>query len=356
MKVGILTFHHTTNYGATLQAYALGWAVRQQGHSVELIDYRPYKAIQKYLMSLYYFNPHCISNLAKSWRMDQFLNSKMALSAGRCYRQQKLKRWGQNYDLVICGSDEIWNINSFRGFDASYFLDFVDDNTTRRASYAASFGFTASLGQHQLEIQELIQQFDAIAVRDNNSLRIIEEECCAKAIKVLDPTFLADYGDITELPQHRDYVLVYGGINEKQSAYVKALAEQQSLTIIAIGYPCKVAHINLPAVSPGQWLGYFQQASYVFTSFYHGTIFSILFKKPFTVFARADKSVKLKDLLGDLELESRLLTEDAIALAPIPTLTAVDYASVEARLAPLLQHSKTYLFNTLNKTTNLCPL
>jgi Polysaccharide pyruvyl transferase len=355
MKVGILTFHHTTNYGATLQAYALAWAIRQQGHSVELIDYRPYKAIQKYFMSLYYLNSHCISNLAKSWRMDQFLNSKMTLSAGRCYQQKALKQWSQRYDLVICGSDEVWNINSFRGLDTSYFLDFVDAKTTRRASYAASFGFTTSLGKDRSTIQKLIQQFDAIAVRDHNSLRIVEEECGAQAIKVLDPTFLADYGDITELPQHRDYVLVYGGINEKQSAYVKALAEQQSLMIIAIGYPCKVAHINLPAVSPGQWLGYFQQASYVFTSFYHGSIFSILFKKPFTVFSRADKSVKLKDLLGDLELESRLVTEDAIASSN-STLTDVDYDAVYSRLAPLLQQSKAYLADILSTTKPLCPL
>jgi hypothetical protein len=40
MKVAILTFHHTANYGATLQAYALWKTIKSQAHNVEFIDYR----------------------------------------------------------------------------------------------------------------------------------------------------------------------------------------------------------------------------------------------------------------------------------------------------------------------------
>ena len=39
MKIGILTFHRTTNYGAALQAYALQQTLIGQGHDAEIIDY-----------------------------------------------------------------------------------------------------------------------------------------------------------------------------------------------------------------------------------------------------------------------------------------------------------------------------
>ena len=38
MKIGIVTFHRATNYGATLQAYALVSYFKSLGHETEIID------------------------------------------------------------------------------------------------------------------------------------------------------------------------------------------------------------------------------------------------------------------------------------------------------------------------------
>ena len=54
-NIGIITFHHTLNYGATLQAYALMTCLREMGHTVELIDYRPQSAIDFYSAELMYY-------------------------------------------------------------------------------------------------------------------------------------------------------------------------------------------------------------------------------------------------------------------------------------------------------------
>jgi hypothetical protein len=86
MKIGIITFHHIDNYGATLQAYALHKFLKQQGYNVEIIDYRPYKAIKYYTKGLspiskgFRLNKKAFGNIARAWKMRQFLLSKTKLS------------------------------------------------------------------------------------------------------------------------------------------------------------------------------------------------------------------------------------------------------------------------------------
>ena len=41
MKVGILTFHRATNYGAILQAYALIQNLINQGYDTKIVEYKP---------------------------------------------------------------------------------------------------------------------------------------------------------------------------------------------------------------------------------------------------------------------------------------------------------------------------
>lgn len=345
MKIGILTFHHTTNYGATLQAYALFQTIKKQGHHVEIIDYQPYKAVKTYIKTLY-FNPHFLSNAVKSWKMRKFLHSQIQLSPNRCYTRKGLKKWEQAYDIVICGSDEIWNINSFRGFDTSYFLDFVNSQKTRKLSYAASFGFTTTLGKNREKVAELLKEFKAISVRDSNSLRIVEEECQQSATKVLDPTFLIDYTKIISQPKITDYLLIYGGLSKEDETYVKKAAKAEGLKIVSVGYPSRIAQINLVGIGPEEWLGYFAKASYVFTSFYHGAIFSIIFRKPFTVFGRQDKMSKVQDLLKDLKLENRIVKNSLPAWEE--QKINIDYDVISSSVEKAIEKSKTYLFEALN--------
>lgn len=346
MKIGILTFHHTTNYGATLQAYALFQTIKKQGHNVEIIDYQPYKAVKTYIKTLY-FNHHFLSNAVKSWKMRKFLHSQIQLSTNRCYTRKGLKNWEQAYDIVICGSDEIWNINSFRGFDTSYFLDFVNSQKTRKISYAASFGFTTTLGKNREKVAELLKEFKAISVRDSNSLRIVEEECQQSATKVLDPTFLVDYTKIISQPKiNDDYLLIYGGLSKEDETYVKKAAKAEGLKIVSVGYPSRIAQINLVGIGPEEWLGYFAKASYVFTSFYHGAIFSIIFRKPFTVFGRQDKMSKVQDLLKDFKLENRIVKNSLPAWEE--QKINIDYDVISSSVEKAIEKSKTYLFEALN--------
>ncbi|MDJ0900333.1 MAG: polysaccharide pyruvyl transferase family protein [Xenococcus sp. MO_188.B8] len=367
MKVGILTFHHTTNYGATLQAYALWKIIKQYGHDVEIIDYRPYKTAINYLgrlmpikpihgnYSKYKWESHFIPYLIQAWRMRRFLVSKMDLSKKKSYTTASLNNFSYQYDVVICGSDQVWNIkNRFRGgFEPSFFLDFVDNENCQKISYAPSFGQTKELGSHKQLISQLIGQFNHLSVRDNNSLRLIEQECNRTATKVLDPTFLNDFSEFKLIPKiKQEYILLYSitSYTAEQENQIKTLIESvpklKNLLIVSLARPSKIANVNLITVDPEEWVGYFRNAAYVITGSYHGTIFSLKFKRDFTVFTRPD-NVKIKDLLKSLSLESRIIDHQETCLFSQQSVS-IDYDPVHETLEKKITSSKKYLVEALD--------
>lgn len=348
MKIGIVTLHRTTNYGATLQAYSLWNFLTQMGHTVELIDYLPDRLKQEYFQHLYR-NKFFAFNAVKAWKTKNFLFSKTKLSQKSYHLVSEMVGLNQDYDLVVCGSDEIWNINSpFLGLDPAFFLGFASHSQVCKISYAASFGSTTHLGENADQIANLLKDFSAIAVRDSNSLSLVSDRCKLPATKVVDPTFLSDYSNVLQSPKvKKDYILIYGGLSVEEREYVKQVAEAEGLDTIAVGYPCKTAKINRLDIGPAEWLGFFAGAKYVFTNFYHGVIFSLIFRKPFTALSRAEKSVKVKDLLGDLGLEDRILTADEIPTLKTKLPPALDFD--ESVLNQMIQSSKLYLSQAIDR-------
>ena len=349
LKIGILTYHFTINFGATLQAYALYKILQDKGYEVEFIDYRPKQSRIRnfkylYLSRFYLPSPYFIKGAIKSLKIRQFRLSHMGLSKKRYLTPEDLQKGSHDYDIVICGSDEIWNFNTNNSsitLDLSYFLNFISNKKTRKISYAASFGSTKNLGNNQEILEKLLKDFDSISVRDNNSLKLLSD-CQIKSRKVLDPTFLVDFTKIMKVPKLQNkYILVYGALNKDEGNYVQSIADSKGLDLISIGAKpgqWKPRH-NFMAVSPEEWIGYFFRSSYVFTSFYHGVIFSIIFKKPFTVFYRLEKSVKTEDLLKDLKIENRIVRRNQIKdLKPELEEISFDSSAIESRIKKSLQY------------------
>ncbi|MFN6564374.1 MAG: polysaccharide pyruvyl transferase family protein [Nostoc sp. ChiSLP01] len=316
IKIGIITYHFTINYGATLQAYALFKFLQSYGYDVEIIDYRP-KSIRleqrKYLYpKRYWINPNMLIKARKKViNMNKFLYKNTKISQKKFYDKNSLNEYNHLYDVVICGSDEIWNVNSTRGLDTPYFLDFINGEKTRKVSYAPSFGSTTDLGLNKEKVHNLLKDFHSISVRDNNSFSLINQSSL-RIKKVVDPTFLINYENIMKVSSNQSkYILVYGSLDQKETQYVKTLAEQEGLDIIAIGaaqtHLKPFIKLDLYDIGPDDWLGYFYNASFVVTNFFHGLVFAIIFNKPFIVFSHPQKILKVRDILNPLGLENRLL-------------------------------------------------
>jgi polysaccharide pyruvyl transferase WcaK-like protein len=356
MKVGVLTFNGVANYGATMQAYALFNVLKVAGHDVELINYSSRKssnATCKYL----YMNPCFAFNALKQWKMRKFFKKYVKLTGKRCSTDRDLKKHTHQYNAIVCGSDEIWNIHlPVQNFDFNYFLEFVSKDIPK-ISYGASFGYTSSenIGTNIARIGRSLKSFYAISVRDENSLNIVNSLHIA-GVKVLDPTFLCHYSTIVSPPiVKRKYLLIYGHLSLEEQLFVKKIAKYYSLDTIAVGYHCKLADRNYLSVSPSEWLGYFANASYVISDFYHGAIFSIIFNKAFSVFVRDSKSNKIASLLKDLDLENRILqAEDMhLHLQKLADEKPIDLMSMNLdarKLDRMIEESRQYLTNALNLT------
>lgn len=344
MKIGILTYHHVLNYGAVLQAYALSRYLRDQGYDVETIDYRPTKALEAYHKAFFEeSNPHLRENREREARFEAFIRREMPLSPRPFHSRDGFAELRNRYDAVITGSDEVWNINSFRGYDTSYFLDFAEG--ARKISYAASFGYTSTTGQHREDIARLLKSFHAVSVRDNEATRMLREECGVEAEKVVDPTLLLDnYDRVIQKPAEKGFVLVYSNCAEPEAAYIRRFAEQHGKTIISIVYPIEGA-INKLTLSPGEWIGYYAAADYIFNGFFHGVIFSLIFRKPFTAFSSPQKIMKIGDLLGALGLMDRIVTKASLTL-PLPP-TQLDYGPVLPPLREAIARSREFLRRAL---------
>ncbi|MCS7008442.1 MAG: polysaccharide pyruvyl transferase family protein [Chthoniobacterales bacterium] len=344
-KVAIITYHHVVNYGAVLQAYALNRFLRKVGgFSVETIDYRPPKAIEAYNKALFENNPLEKNNRARAEKIEFFVRNYIPLTDKSFSSQDQLLEIGSFvYDSFITGSDEVWNIHGFRGFDTSYFLGFVQFG--HRYSYAASFGFTESTGQYRAQISSLLEKFDAISVRDNHSLHIIQEELGLRCVKVLDPTLLLkNYDEIIQIPPERGFIFVYSNCSPEEADYIRRFAKYLNKPIIAAAYPLEGAENRLE-LSPGEWLGHFAAADYVFNGFFHGVAMSLFFQKPFTAFAKPDKIKKVGDLLADVGLADRIVTDPSPnSSLPSPD---VDFKNAILTLERLNEESRAFLLENL---------
>lgn len=344
MKIGILTYHHVNNYGAVMQAWALSRKLRDLGHSVETIDYRPQSALDAYDRALYRDHPRKHENLERAKQVENFIQTYLPMSPTTFHSRDGFAALAGRYEVIITGSDEVWNINSFRGFDQSYFLDFAGN--ARRISYAASFGHTTSTGQHRETITSLLKKFHRLGVRDDSTAKILREECGLDSIKVADPTLLnVDYREILQAPSDKGFVLVYGGLTPEETTYVKNFADNHGKKIIALAYAVEGADNRLTCC-PGEWVGHFAAADYIFCGFFHGVALSLVFRKPFTAFAKPDKILKMGDLLSQLGIEHRMV--HSITAGSPPPQPELDYTPVEPRLRTLAEKSEQFLKQALS--------
>lgn len=328
-KIGIITYHKTINYGAILQAYALSLFLEKMGHSIEFINYVPDKIKNKemkylYLSRYYLLHPHkIIQSINRVNLANSFIEKYLKVNSQKFSSIKELRSWDLDYNTLICGSDEIWNI-ARRELDESYFLGFINNSNmkdVKKISYAASFGETQFITSYKTALSELLRDFFAISVRDDNSLSLVrecldeQENINIQINKVLDPTFLLEKDDYKKISIHpslkNPYLLIYGVLNKEEAEYVKFISEKTKLDIISIGnhqkYLTSILKLNVFDVSPQQWLGFFENANLIMTKFYHGVIFSLIFNNPFIFMNTPSKSIKVKDLLSDLKLSNRIL-------------------------------------------------
>ena len=311
MKIGTITFHWATNYGAVLQAYALQQHLKLNHYETEIINYIPIRVKTRQTIT-------CIKNFKvaefiKENRFRKFRKECLILSKKTYYSNRSLNNKSPHYDACICGSDQVWN-EWFTLFaegkpTLSYYLNFVKSGTLR-ISYATSFG-TSILSQEAMDIMKPeLEKFTKISVREKEGITILENMGIKSTI-VIDPTLLLDskvYIDLFASKNiNKRYPLFSYILHENQS-----VAEQAKEYIFNKYFDARLEKkFNNQPLGIFEWLYNIKNARLVLTNSFHGAIFSILFHKPFIVIPvqASNMNDRITTLLSFTGLENRMLSD-----------------------------------------------
>lgn len=374
MKIGILTLPLHTNYGGILQAYALKTSIEKLGHEVLIIDTDfKKKSILKTLKEK-------IKNLIKKDKKViekekiNKLKNHSYLTYTKPFIDQKIKhitktfsnprRMGKeiikyNFEAFVVGSDQIWNPKYFSNIEIAFF-SFIISGNPLRISYAPSFGGDSWKFSPEKEkiCQDLIIKFDAISVREKSSVQICETHLGVKAKWVLDPTMLLNSDEyINLLPKNPNpskgnlftYIL---DKTEEKAKMVGLLAsafklQPYELETIESEKPIPLEWGTKASVET--WVENFYRSEFILTDSFHGTVFSILFNKPFfAIINRNRGAARFESLLGAFNLTDRLL-ESFEDLTDKKIEKKIDWISINQILDQKRKESFSFLAESLNK-------
>ncbi len=359
MKIGIVSMQRIINNGSFLQAYALYETLKQKGHTVEFIDFpmlfetpKTNKFI-KFARKIKHNIIPKYKKIAKVRKYNALFAEKFKKSFYILGMSEQLN-FAKNteYDLVIIGSDEVFNIMPFT--ESKYGIPWVllgeGIKCKKLISYAGSFGQTtpeqiADIGELE-HAKKLFSAFDAVSVRDESSLQSALKLGVSNPHINIDPVLM--YENFPKDEQYKKlpykYLLVYSYPFRMSSPdeieAVRQFAKKEKLKIVCVNM-FQTWGDKFIVASPFALLQYIKDAQYVVTDTFHGTVFSIINNTPFATFIRPSNANKLGGLLKQFSLESRRV--DDVALLDNVLNTQIDFESVNKCLKIERKKSKDYL-------------
>lgn len=331
MKIGILTFYCSDNYGAMLQAFGLKHCVKEIFPETEIIPYTP-----AYLAGRHWLLPYCplgspreslflaATSLKQNLRMGRsFFHQKKNMNAfRRKYLVQKRReihtiRGLQKtaYDIYIVGSDQIWNPDITLGLRREYFGAFPCRCKKHVVAYAASLGGACLAPRYREDMRALLKSVDSISLREMEAAPYIRSLTEKEISVVSDPVFFLNAGQWEQLetaPKEKNYILLYGTeCNESMRRYAERLSEEKALQIVELSLRETRGEAGFTVrtdAGPAEFLGFVHHASCVVTNSFHAAAFCIIFQKPFLVFAHSCRNARLSDLLSACGLKDRLVS------------------------------------------------
>ena len=320
MKIGILTFHWATNYGAVLQCYALQSFLDAKGHDVKIINYKPHRYDDNIFTCLRYrkflhFRDY-LNNRKKESALADFRNSRLHLTE-RVYSYNDIKPIASQFDVIISGSDQVVNpsfLMSGEGYGVispTYFLGFPFNG--KRIGYALSFGCITYPEKASYIARNYIKKFDIITVRENTGIDIMKIMGRDDAFVVPDPTML-------QLPQF--YHSLADECRTKRSTsydycfFIRHIAERKH----AINNILKAKRIiwnneDNDYTLQG-WLNKIKHAEFVITDSFHCVVMCLKLHKPFVVITEHKGNIGMNDrlytLLDKISLSERIIYKNEI--------------------------------------------
>lgn len=376
MKIAILTHTLSTNYGGLLQNYAMQTILRDLGHDTITLNHQDDIPAKTKFLSIASrllkrlsggeiplrvwptkLEKEIIAQNTKPF-IEKYINTTSEFKM-----RSILEHAPKDIEAIIVGSDQVWNAHYIKPIEQFYLSDFRDAEIIRVA-YAASFGMNSWLytTEETSKCSELAKGFNAISVREDRGIEYCKDYLGVNAELVLDPTLLigrSRYTSIVEsakLPPIPDKIMMTYVLDKspEKMSIVDYVAQTLGLKVHSVmaGDHFKNVGSNqlekciFPSVE--EWLQGFMAAEFVVTDSFHGTVFSIIFNKPFiAILNKGRGSDRFTSLLNMINLTSRLVTsvdETKNALA-----SNIDYKEVNRLLENKRAKSIEFLITNLDR-------
>lgn len=338
MRIGILTQPLHNNYGGLLQNFALQKVMIELGHEVFTIniDYKKQSLLRRSASLL----KRTVLKLSgqkirvRAWPTEE---EKEIISK---YTQQFIKKNITTTDLItkkldeklidkysfdayIVGSDQVWR-PKYSPQMSTYFLDFLENNYgVKKIAFAASFGvdeweFTEPQTK---EYKRLIKLFDAVSVREDTAIELCKKHFGVEAAHLLDPTMLLARNDYISLVEKEKIEKSSGNLftyildsTDDKNSIIEKISNKYNLKAFSVMQPKRFSDIDRNGIDEcvfppvEEWIRGFMDAEFVVTDSFHGTVFSIIFNKPFYAIANKNRGLtRFTSLLKLFNIENRLL-------------------------------------------------
>lgn len=355
MKIGILTFINTLNYGAVLQAYALQEKIKNFGYEAEIIQYTNETILNKEKGNSFkaMLNPRKIFKKLMMGsgikRKEKAFNEyeKEHIISGYKFDGNNIIEINKYYDKFITGSDQVWNMDIIHN-DWHFYLDFVD-NPNKKISYAPSFGNIKFPVECKKKAGALLNDFSKLSVREASGKKLIKELTGKEATVVVDPTLLLTKQEweskIRFVPKMEHYILVYFPHNKKLVFdFVEKLKSKTGLPVVYLSIsPRKQSGTHtIYDASPDEFLGWIKNADYVVTGSFHGTAFSINLEKQFFYEPLSKNGIegRIDNIIRLTGIQNRCISDTKLD-------DIIDYELVREKLNKIRNDSAMWLKNSL---------
>lgn len=333
MKVLFITRHGASNYGSLLQTIATQYILKQMGHDCKIIDYirddefganstfTIAKSTPKWNSNLLIYALYIIvrypENYIVSKKFKRMRNKYLQMTQ-RYHSLQELKNNKPDADIYMTGSDQVWGKVLNGGYDWAYFLDFCDEKD-KKIAFASSFGKTYVDSKDEEKMISLLSKYNALGVRESHAVSMLKN-WGIKSDHVLDPTLLLTADEWRNLlglkkgNKKSDYVLVYQiHSNDELGKYALEFSKQVGLPLIRVSSTLHQFNkggkfIPVPEIS--EFISYLENASWIITDSFHGTVFAANFNVPFIdIMPKTGTSSRIESILKLTNLTTQVVDD-----------------------------------------------
>lgn len=323
MKVGIVTISDITNYGNRLQNYAVQKILRT-GYGCKTVSLA---SIEEKSFNNGNYLAWCKEQIARM--LCIFPNYAEKRFGNNITRWTNFKRWNNNiktkiyyknsclptrinneYDYFVSGSDQVWNYHFVANKFNDYFLQFA--TAEKKVALSASFGVEEIPENWKNVYRDSLKTFENISVREEAGQAIVKELLGIEVPVLIDPTMMLtkdEWLSVSRKPRvdcSKPYVLKYYLGDESEEEKIDVWAKDNGYEV----YELLNEQIpELYSAGPGEFISLIANASLVCSDSFHCIVFSIIFSRPFLVYARQGKenymTSRLDTLLNKFGFQNR---------------------------------------------------